>query len=262
MKYSLFFRTDASVLCLVLFAGCILMVSLGKLVQNKFFSLDAQESRGGVNSLLGALFGLWGFMLAFTFSQSSNRFDTVRTTMVDEANIIRNTMLRVHTFPDSIQTGLRPDMQKYLEAQINYYKYAADPEKFSQSKQSTEEAKMQLWTKTVAASHVPNMGITSANMLASLTGMFDIASKRDALLLSDVPELVVYMLFFLALCISFIGGFTTPTKISPKEWLVITGFLLLASIIIYITFDLARPLRGFIKPTIGIDRLIELRKLL
>ncbi|MEX6688310.1 hypothetical protein QTN47_12425 [Danxiaibacter flavus] len=262
MKYSLLFRTDAWVLCLFLFVGCIFMVSLGKLVQIKFFSHDVQESRGGVNSLLGALFGLWGFMLAFTFSQSSARFDNVRTIMVDESNVIRNTILRVETFPDSIRTGLRPDMQKYLEAQIDYYKYAADLEKFIKAKQTTEDVKKQLWMKTIAASHLPNMGITSANMLASLTGMYDIASKRDALLLSDVPELVVYMLFFLALCISFIGGFTTPANIKPKEWLVIVGFLLLASIIIYITFDLARPLRGFIKPTIGIDRLAELRKLM
>ncbi len=262
MNYSIFFRTEAYILCLFLFLGCIGMVGLGKFVHRKFFSMDAQESRGGVNSLLGALFGLWGFMLAFTFSQSSTRFDNVRNIMVDEANMIRNTMLRVQTFPDSIQSGLRPDMQQYLEAQINYYKYAADFEQFAAAKKSTEEAKMKLWKKTIEASHVPNMGITSANMLASLTGMYDVASKRDALLLSDVPELVVYMLFFLALFISFIGGFTTPANIKPKEWLVIVGFLLLASIIIYITFDLARPLRGFIKPTIGIERLAELRKLI
>ena len=58
MHYSLFFRTDASILSLILLAACIFMVRFGRFVRNKFFRTDQQESKGGVNSLLGALFGL------------------------------------------------------------------------------------------------------------------------------------------------------------------------------------------------------------
>ena len=78
MHYSLFFRTDASILSLILLAACIFMVRFGRFVRNKFFRTDQQESKGGVNSLLGALFGLWGFVLAFTFGNAASRFDNVR----------------------------------------------------------------------------------------------------------------------------------------------------------------------------------------
>src|SRR5215471_1103525 len=111
MNYSLFFRTDATILCLVLFAGCVFMVRFGRFVRNKFFQQDQQESKGGVNSLLGALFGLWGFILAFTFGNSSSRFDNVRTMMVDESNAIRNAILRSEVFPDSLQNGFREDLR-------------------------------------------------------------------------------------------------------------------------------------------------------
>jgi len=97
-------------------------------------------------------------------------------------------------------------------------------------------------------------------MLAALSNMFDVAAKRDALMLAGVPEPIMYMLFFLAIAISFVGGFTTPV-IQTKEWIVITGFILLACIIIYITLDLARPLRGFIKPDVGEYKILELKKL-
>jgi uncharacterized membrane protein len=117
-----------------------------------------------------------------------------------------------------------------------------------------------LWSRTAQISTLPNMGIICANMFAALSGMFDLASKRDAMLSSGVPDLVMYLLFFLALVISFIGGFTTPV-IGTKEWVVITGFILLACIIIYITLDLSRPMRGFIRPDVGQERIEQLQKM-
>jgi hypothetical protein len=259
MKYSLFFRTDASILCLFLFISCVLMVMLGKFVRQKYLQADQQESRGGVNSLLGALFGLWGFILAFTFSNSSSRFDTVRNLMVDEANGIRNAILRADVFPDSTRAALREDLRKYLDARIAYFEQATNTERFMKAKEDAVTTGKALWATTVEASKQPNLGGAANNMFSTLTNMFDVALKRDAVLLSGVPELIMYMLFFLAMAISFIGGFTTPV-IKQKEWIVITGFILLACIIIYITLDLGRPMRGLIRPSAGEDKIVALRK--
>ena len=260
MNYSFFFRTDASILCILLFAGCICMVILGRYIRNKFFHNDQQESKGGVTSLLGALFGLWGFLLAFTFGSSATRFDNVRSLMVEESNAIRTSILRIETFPDSLHKGFRSDMKAYLETRIDYFNYASDYARLNQAREDAQGYGKKLWTRTIAASHLPGMGITASNMLTSLSGMFDIAARRDAVLLSGVPEMIVYMLFFLALAISFIGGFTTPV-IKTKEWIVIGGFILLATIIIYITLDLGRPLRGLIKPDVGQERIVQLREM-
>jgi len=235
------------------------MVIFGRFVRNRFLRADEAESKGGVNSLLGALFGLWGFMLAFTFGNSASRFENVRAINVDEANIIRNTILRADAFPDSIRNALRPNLQKYLNARIDYYKYVRDFKKFKLAKADAAGAAEALWATTVHAASLPGMVPPSNNMMASLTSMYDVAAKRDALLLAGVPELIIYLLFFLALTISFIGGFTTPV-IKQKEWIVITGFVLLAITIIYITLDLGRPLRGLIKPNMGQDKLVELGK--
>lgn len=259
MKYSIFFSTDSSVLCLLLFISCILMVLFGKFVRHRF-SKDEQESKGGVNSLLGALFGLWAFLLAFTFGNSATHFNNVRTTIAEESSIIRNAILRTEVFPDSVRPIMRADLRKYLEARINYYVYATNPEKFKKTKEDAIAAGKSVWATTVRQASQPNMTATTNNMFASLTTMFDIGARRDVMLLSGVPEPIIYMLFLLALIISFIGGFTTPV-IGRKEWIVISGFILLATIIIYITLDLGRPMRGFIKPDVGQDRMIELRKM-
>src|SRR6478735_5083907 len=149
MNRSLFFTIDAAVICLLLFTACILMVMFGRFVRNRFLHKDQQESKGGVNSLLGALFGLWGFMLAFTFGNSASRFDSVRTIMVDESNSIRNAIFRAKTFPDSIHNSLNADLEVYLQARIDYYKYAAAPDKFIKAKQELDDISKLLWEKTV-----------------------------------------------------------------------------------------------------------------
>ena len=259
MKYSLLVRTDASILCLLLFIGCIIMVNLGKFCRGRFFQNDQQESKGGVNSLLGALFGLWGFLLAFTFGNSASKFENARNVTVDESNIIRNTILRIDMFPDSIRNELRADLQIYLDALITYYSSIREFDKFKASIETAEETRQRLWATTVKAANLPNLGAASGNMFFSLTTMSDLGEKRHALFLSGVPEPVIYMLFFLAMTISFIGGFTTPV-IKFKEWIVILGFLLLACSIIYITLDLGRPLRGLIQLKTGKERLIEIQQ--
>ena len=68
------------------------------------------------------------------------------------------------------------------------------------------------------------------------------------------------LLIVLALSISLVGGFTTPV-FKRKEWIVITVFALLASTILYITIDLARPMQGLIKPDTGQQTIINLREL-
>ena len=260
MNYSFLFRTDASIICICLFAGSILMVMAGKLTRNKLAHDGESETKGGVNALLGALFGMWAFILAFNFSNSATRFEKVRDIIIDEANIMRNVILRSDFLPDSMRNDFRADLKTFLEARIAYYDDISDFDKFEKSKKDAEQTGKILVKKIIQVSHRPDMNLTAQNMFNSLTGLFDIAVKRDSLLQAGIPEPIQYMLFFLALAISFIGGFTTPVM-NRKEWIIITGFALLAITIIYITLDMGRPMRGFIRPDIGQERIIKLRTL-
>jgi hypothetical protein len=261
MKYSFFFTIDAAILCLILLAACVLMVIGGKAARDKFLKADDHESKGGVNALLGALFGLWGFLLAFTFGNVSTRFENVRASMVEEANIIRTVILRTETLPDSIKGGFRKDVKKYLQARIDYYTYAEDLEKFNKAKKDAAEIGKELWMRTVDASHLPDLAVAANTMLTSLSAMYDIGARRDAMLMSGIPNPLRYMLFFIAMVISFVGGFTSPV-LKIKEWVIITAFIFLACAIIYVTLDMARPMRGFIRPDIEQQRIMHLHELL
>ena len=236
------------------------MVIIGKRARDKFLKPDEQESKGGVNSLLAALFGLWGFILAFTFNSVSTRFENIRAMMVDEANLIRVVLLRTKTIPDSLQSGVREDLKKYLQARIDYYENPEGSEKFNKTKRDAGEIGERLWTKSVKVSQVPGFSLSASNMLAALTAMFDVGARRDAMLMSGMPTPISLMLFFIALVISFVGGFTSPL-LKVKEWVVIVGFILLACLIIYVTLDMARPMSGFIRPDVGQEKIVQLQEL-
>ena len=181
--------------------------------------------------------------------------------MVEETNGLRNAIMRTDFFPDSIRAGFRSDLKEYLDTRITYLNTPGDLEKLHHAREKSIALLKSLWQRTVKVSEQPGLSGHAGNMFTSLLGIFDTAAKRDALLLSGIPEPIQYILFFLALTISFIGGFTTPVM-KIKEWLVIVGFALLATCIIFISLDLGRPLRGFIKPDLGETRLVEIRQML
>ena len=97
-------------------------------------------------------------------------------------------------------------------------------------------------------------------MTGELIRLFDIATKREALLNTGIPAPISMALIFLALSICFIGGFTTPL-IQKKEWIVVFAFSFLAAMILYITIDLARPMEGLIRPDAGEAGIVGLRRL-
>lgn len=260
MKHSFLYSIDASILCLMLFAGCVVMVFIGKRARDKFLKADEQESKGGASSLLAALFGLWGFILAFTFNNVSTRFENIRAMMVDEANLIRVVLLRTETIPDSLRNEVRENLKKYLQARIDYYDNPEGSEKFKRTKQDAVEIGKRLWRQGVQASTVPGFTLAGNNMLSALTAMYDVGSKRDAMLMSGMPPPISIMLFFIALVISFVGGFTSPF-IKMKEWIVIVAFVLLSCLIIYVTLDMARPMTGIIRPDIGQEKIVQLKEL-
>jgi hypothetical protein len=259
MEKSFLMRIDASLICLVLFFLMLLTIALGNKMRKKFWHVEEGDPRGGVNSLLGALFGLWAFMLAFTFSQSGTRFESVRSMIVDEGNILRNTIIRADFFPDSVRDAYRVDLRKYVEERIIYYDVDGDEIKFKSNREEISKTAAALWKRTVTQAKKADMAVPANNMANNLSSLFDIGIKREAFLSAGIPMPINIMLVILALSITLVGGFTTPT-IKRKEWIVVIVFAFLASSILYITVDLARPMEGLIKPDAGQQTIVNLRK--
>ncbi len=260
MGSSIFLKVDVTIICLILLILMPLIVKLGNSMRKRFWQSEESDTRGGINSLMGALFGLWGFMLAFSFGQSSIRFENLRSMIVDESNYLRNSILRADFFPDSIRHVYRIKLQKYLEERINYYNNARDELKLKNNREEIFKTTGDLWAMTVSLTGRSDTHEAAKDMISALINLFDIGAKREALLKAGIPGPVSIGLISLALSICFVGGFTTPV-IKKKEWIVIFAFSFLATMILYITIDLARPMEGLIRLDSGQASIVGLRRL-
>lgn len=258
MEFSLIHRTEAHILCIILFIGMVLMVRLGRGVA-VLLKQEKTEGKGGVDSLLSVLFGLSAFILAFTFGMSGSRYSVVRDTIVAEANDIGTALLRSDLYPDSVREEFRADFKKYIDARVAYYHNVTDTALFFKAKADAAIAEQALWSRAVRQSKQPNMLIPSNQMVPALNKMFDTAATIERTLYARVPDIIVYMLFILALVTSFVGGFTS-SGIRKRDWIVIIVFALISSTVTYITLDLGRPMRGIIKANVGEQAIIDLQK--
>ncbi len=258
MDYSFVHITDALVLCILLFFGMLIMVFIGRMA-GKAWGNEVAEPKGGVGSILSALFGLSAFILAFTFGMSASRYSNVRDLIVDEANDIGTALLRSDLYSDSVRDVFRADFKRYIDARIAYYNNVSDTVLFKKARNDAADAATALWSRATQQSKLPNMIIPSNNMITALNNMFDISTTTEMSLYARVPDLIVYMLFILALVTSFVGGFTS-LGIRRKDWIIIIVFALFSSMVTYITLDLSRPMRGIIKANIGLHALMELKK--
>jgi hypothetical protein len=253
-------KVDASTICIFLCIGMILFFALGRLLRN-YWKLGESDEKGSIGMLQTGLFGLFGFILAFTFGMSGNRYDNIRRSLIEESNSIGTAILRSDLYSDSVRTTFRKYFREYLEGRIGAYKNVRDSVYTLAVKRSTNEAANNLWSLAMSESKQPNMLIPSNQMIPALNNMFDASTERDTLLRSNVPEPIVYMLLVLGLVTAFIAGATCGV-FGRREWIIISCFILFNTMIVYITLDLGRPLRGMIKARAADNALKEVRSLL
>lgn len=85
----------------VLFAGILLLIGIGYRIGLRRFRTEGEDMMKGCGAVVGAMFGLMGLVLAFTFSGGLTRFNNRRHLVVEEANHIGTAWLRIGALPAS-----------------------------------------------------------------------------------------------------------------------------------------------------------------
>lgn len=239
MKESIIYRTDAWLLCAVLFIVMICMVWVGSVFRKR------RGKETSPSAIEGSLLGLLGLLLAFTFSMSASRYDARKAIIIDEANDIGTAILRSDLYSDSLRKEFRKNFTDYVKARIDYYDAGRDSQLISQAKQRTNDFSILLWSRAATASKDPKNLAATNQMIPALNDMIDATTLREAAGKGRVPDSIVLLLFVLSIACSFFAGYTIPSN-EKLEKITILGFILLTVIVIYVILDLDRPRRGII----------------
>ena len=241
------FHNSATVILFVtaLFAGMLLMLEVGRRIGIRRRVRDPDGAAAGLGALDGAVFGLMGLLIAFTFSGAASRFDRRRELVVLEANNIGTAYLRLDLLPASAQPALKDSFRRYVDSRLAVYQALPDVEAAKAKLAESNLIQTEIWTRAVAATKIAevNGNAVTSLVLSSLNEMIDITTTRTVALQTHLPPTIFIMLGFLVLGGSLIAGYGMAGG-EGRSLLHVLSFAVLMAGVIYIILDLDHPRVG------------------
>ena len=212
--------------------------------------------KGQIGGIQGAVLGLLGLLLGFTFAMAVQRYDTRRGLVVQEANALGTTYLRASLLPDAHQAPVKDLLRRYVDLRLKYWPLVDDPAKFAEGTRLVGDIQAELWKHaTEAAKEAPN-DIT-ATFIESLNETIDTDAERIAAMRAGIPGGV----WLLLVMVAAFGCVTTSYGAGAEGARSKLGsvFLpLLIAVVIVLIFDISHPRVGLIQ--IGQQPLVDLQQ--
>jgi len=196
----------------------------------------------GLSVIDGAVFGLMGLILAFSFSGAEGRFDTRRQLVVQETNAIGTDYLRIDLLPEAAQPQIRDDFRAYVDARIDFYKdVAPNRTKALDDLARSVQLQKKIWTESLSASPAVLTLVTS-----SLNDMIDITTTRLVAMQTHPPLSIYGALLILALASALVAGHGMGDT-GQRPWLHTLVYAAALTVTIYTIIDLEFPRIGIIR---------------
>jgi len=160
----------------VLTVGFVLLaimlgVRLGRLGRER----SASEGAEAIGSVVGATLGLLAFILAFTFGMTASRYDMRKQLLLDEANAIGTTYLRVGLLGETHRPEMRALLREYVDKRVGA---AQDPRTLPEAIQRSEAIHDLLWARVEQMNAQAPASVTQALFIESLNETIDLHTKR------------------------------------------------------------------------------------
>ncbi len=248
-----------SLLALGIFAGIVACLEVGRRLGRRRLELEGEDSRAGMGAIDGAVFGLMGLLIAFTFSGAANRFDSRRQLIIEETNAIGTAYLRLDLLPVDKRESLREQFRKYVDLRLETYRKLPDIAAVKAELARTTDMQREIWTAAVAASKSESSQTPSILLLPALNQMIDITTTRLMVAYMHPPIIVFVMLVILALLCGLLAGYGMVGG-RTRDWPHIIGFALILAMTVFVILDIEYPRLGLIRVEDFDRSLVSLRE--
>jgi hypothetical protein len=235
--------------------GVLMLMELGRKVGFWRIRRGDEPTSGG--AIEGAVFAIFGLLVAFTFSGAASRFDERRALIGQEANDVGTAWLRLDLLPVEHQAPLRNDFRQYLDARIAAYHSAGELEKTAALLKESDRLQAQIWSGAIAACRADASPATTTLVLTSLNAMFDMATTQLMASRIHPPNIIFILLVSLALVCAFLAG--NAMVVARPNRLHAIGFSLVIAFTVYVILDMEYPRLGFIRIDAADQVLMDLR---
>ena len=106
----------------LLFGGMLILLEIGRRLSIRRRSEESEGERGSLGTIEGAMFALFGLVVAFTFSGAASRFNEKRILIAEEANAIETAYLRLQLLSPEARLELQELFRQYVDSRLETYR--------------------------------------------------------------------------------------------------------------------------------------------
>jgi hypothetical protein len=231
------------VLVFVLFAVVSLaLYEVGFRVGRWWQARTPGEQEGPTGVLVGSILALLAFLLAVTMGMASDRFDTRRGLVLDEANAIGTTYLRAGYLPEPASSRIRNLLREYVPLRIS----TSDRATLAANIKRSQEVLSEIWGVTEEVARTTEKGDITALFIESVNETIDLNTSRvTAGIFARVPETILWLLIGGSVLTLAVVGYSAGTT---GQRSVLSAIVLVVALgaVITLVIDLDRPRDGFI----------------
>ena len=194
-----------------------------------------------LGSLVAAMLGLLGFILAITFGTQLQRFDTGKSLLLDEANTIHETWLRAGMMPEPYRGEARTILRAYVDVR------AADERNVNERIAESEKMQSRLWEIVLEGLRHMDDNYPGELLPESVNRVISLHEQRVTVSVKQhMPNafwIVLYSLTTLTFALAgYQSGAANSSRTAARPAAVI-GF----SLLVLLIADLDRPGRGALR---------------
>lgn len=243
---------------LVFFLLILLCLEAGRRIGQRQLARDPEHARDGLGAIDGAVFGLLGLLIAFTFSGAAERYGTRRNLIVEETNAIGTAWLRIDLLAPADQLSMRENFRHYLDTRLAVYRAMPDFDTARVKLAEANRLQTVIWKQAIQASEGPERNAARMLLLPALNEMIDITTTRTVALKTHPPIIIYAMLVLLTLVSALLIGYGLASA-RRRSQLHILGYALVIVATIYLIVDFDFPRLGLIQVQHLDQNLEELR---
>ena len=221
-------------LIIVLLIVCAVRSGIAYARWRKTHFIDENDS--AINTLVGATLGLLAFILAFTFSMTTSRFDARKHFLLEEINSIETSWLRSALVEEPYNEKLQKALVDYVEIRI----WLIDnPDKAEEVIQKSQDLQTQIWglITELTKNDLGNARI-NALLIDAVNDMFDNQTRRISIGINDrIPNLIWIALFTLIIIAMFEVGYLLG-KTEKSNWVLVLALSMAFATVVVLIVDL------------------------
>jgi hypothetical protein len=248
------------IFAVLLFLGMLILIETGRRLAIRRRSRESEGERSSLGTVEGAVFALFGLLMAFTFSGAAGRFNEKRMLIAEEVNCIETAYLRLHLVPRETELALQDLFRRYVDSRLETYHRLPNMQLAEEEMVKSKELQEEIWTQAVEATRLPTAHPDGGKLLLpALNNMIDIATTRTMALQIHPPRIIYALLFGLGLICSLLAGYRMASG-PHRSWLHILGFTVITVVIVYVVLDVEYPRTGLIRLETADQLLVKLRQ--